>query len=74
MKNGFALAIVSILFCALVFWLGGCGLASQPGETVAEGHRRHLRNLRINQQQLVEDVDTVLLTDEPSRLTEKRIP
>jgi hypothetical protein len=47
---------------------------AQLGETEAEGHRRHLRNERINQQELMSDIDMVLLFNEPSKLTDKRIP
>ena len=65
-------AILGVFFCALIFWLSGC--FEQPGETAAEGHRRHLRNLRVDQQSLMEDIDKVMLTDQPSKLTEKRIP
>jgi hypothetical protein len=47
---------------------------AQLGETEAEGRRRHLRNARINRQELMADLDTLLLLDEPSRLTDRRIP
>ena len=47
---------------------------AQPGETEAEGHRRHLRNLSVNQQEMMADIDKVLLFDKPSKLTDKRIP
>lgn len=63
--------ILGIFLFALIFWLNGC---SQPGETVAEGHRRHIRNVRINQQELNQDIDKALLFDEPSKLSDKRIP
>ena len=46
----------------------------QLGESAAEGHRRHRRNLRINHAELMADIDMVLLLDKPSRLTDKRIP
>jgi hypothetical protein len=69
-KNGVYKAVWGIVLCALVVWLTGC---AQPGESTAEGHRRHLRNIRINQQQMVEDIDTVLLSDKPTRLSDKRI-
>lgn len=65
--------ILLVFLCTLVFSLFGCSL-QQPGETVAEGHRRHQRNLRINQQGMMADIDRVLLMDRPSRLTDKRIP
>jgi hypothetical protein len=70
MKNTSILVISGIILCSLAFWLSGC---AQPGESVAEGHRRHLRNLRINQQELVDDVDAMMLSDKPSRLSDKRV-
>ena len=67
-------AILNVFLCAMVFWLSGCGFFEKSGETAAEGHRRHLRNLRVDNQSLMDDIDTVLLTDQPSKLTDKRIP
>ena len=63
--------ILGVILFALIFWLSGCG---QPGETTAEGHRRHIRNVRINQQELNQDVDRALLFDKPSKLSDKRVP
>jgi hypothetical protein len=74
MKNAFVLTILGILLSVLLFCFAGCGYSAQPGETVAEGHRRHLRNLSINEQAMIEDIDAALLFDRPSRLSEKRIP
>jgi hypothetical protein len=65
--------ILPVILLVLVFMPFGCSF-SQPGETVAEGHRRHQRVVRINQQELMADIDTVLMLDEPSKLTDKRIP
>lgn len=66
---------LAVLLCTLVFWLGGCTPSlEQPGETATEGHRRHRRNLTINQQSLMSDIDRVLLFDKPSKLTDRRIP
>lgn len=73
MKNVFVSAVLGIILCALVFWLGGCSSA-QLGETKAEVRRRHLRNERISQQELAADIDKALLIDKPSKLTYKRIP
>jgi len=73
MKNAFASIVLGIVLCALAFWLGGCSV-KQPGETTAEGQRRHLRNLRINQQELMQDIDKAMLFDKPSKLSEKRTP
>lgn len=50
------------------------GANAQPGETEAEGRRRHMRNARINQQLLMRDIETVFLYDRPSRLSDRRIP
>ena len=66
--------ILAVILLVLVFVPLGCSSFSQPGETAAEGHRRHLRTARINQQELMADIDMVLMLDRPSRLTDKRIP
>ena len=65
--------ILAVIFLVLVFMPLGCS-SSQPGETAAEGHRRHQRMARINQQEMMADIDAVLMLDEPSKLTDKRIP
>jgi hypothetical protein len=66
--------ILSIVLTALFLLPCGCSSYDQPGETAAEGRRRHLRNDRIHQQELMADIDTFMLTDKPSKLTDKRIP
>jgi len=65
--------ILAVLLSVLVFLPYGCSF-QQPGETFAEGQRRHKRVLRINNQEMMEDIDKVLMLDRPSRLTDKRIP
>jgi hypothetical protein len=65
--------ILAVLFSVLVFLPYGCA-HEQPGETVAEGRRRHKRVLRINHQEMMEDIDKFLLLDQPSKLTGRRIP
>ena len=60
--------LVLLMFCSI-----GCTI-QQPGETAAEGHRRHIRNVRLQNQEFMQDVDTVLMTDEPSELSDKHIP
>jgi hypothetical protein len=66
--------ILAVFLWVLVFLPCGCQSYEQPGETAAEGRRRHLRNERINRQQMMADIDKVMLFDRPSRLTDKRIP
>ena len=65
--------ILSVILLVLAFASFGCS-SQQPGETAAEGHRRHQRIVRINQQEMMADIDMVLMLDQPSRLTDKRIP
>ncbi len=65
--------VFAAIICVLALWLVGCGeLWHQPGEITDEGHRRHLRNLSVNQQNLGGDIDRALLADKPSTLTQRR--
>jgi hypothetical protein len=66
--------VLAVILLVLVFMPFGCSSFSQLGETAEEGHRRHLRTARINQQEMMADIDTVLMLERPSRLTDKRIP
>ena len=63
--------ILAMVLCAVIFHLAGC---AQPGETQAEGYRRHKRVSRINQQQMTEDIDKIMLWDKPTRLSDDRVP
>lgn len=75
MKRVFTWKVIQVaLLCALFLVPLGCSSYDQMGETAAEGRRRHERTLRINNQQMMEDLDQSLLLDRPSKLTEKRIP
>ncbi len=87
MKSVFVCKVVSMLRSELIrsaaltvilgAWLSlacGCSSYEQPGETAAEGRRRHERVARINRQEMMADIDRFLLLDRPSRLTDKRIP
>jgi hypothetical protein len=67
-------AVLTIIFWVLVLLPCGCRSWEQPGETAAEGRRRHDRVARINQQEMMSDIDEFLLLDKPSSLTDKRIP
>jgi hypothetical protein len=78
MMKSISISVCKVILVAalliFIFMPLGCSTFSQPGETAAEGHRRHLRTVRINQQELMADIDTALMFDGPSRLTDKRIP
>jgi len=51
MKSVFVCKVIlPVIFFVLVFMPFGCS-SSQPGETAAEGNRRHQRMVRINQQE-----------------------
>ena len=66
--------ILIVILCLAVFLPSiGCTF-SQLGETTAEGHRRHIRTWRIDQKEFMGDVDRALILDEPSKLTDTRIP
>ncbi len=71
---GFLLFTFALILSGLLSLLCGCRSCDQPGETLAEGRRRHQRVLRINQQEMMADIDRILLLDSPSKLTDKRIP
>ncbi|MHC4120537.1 MAG: hypothetical protein ACYSWO_23835 [Planctomycetota bacterium] len=65
---------LTVILGALVSLACGCSSYEQPGETAAQGRRRHERVARINRQELMSDIDKFLLLDRPSKLTDKRIP
>jgi len=65
---------LTFIFCGFILLLCGCSSCEQPGETTAQGRRRHERVLRINQQQMLADIDRTLLLDRPSKITDLRIP
>ena len=67
-------AALTVILGSLISLACGCSSYEQPGETAAEGRRRHERVARINRQEMMADIDTFLLLDRPSRLTGRRIP
>jgi hypothetical protein len=52
----------------------GCSMFDQPGKTAAEVNREHIRMLRVNQQEMMRDIDRSLLLDEPRGLSDVRMP
>lgn len=56
---------------AIGLWLAGCGMHGQ-GETAAEGRIRHKRILETSTQQMADDLDSVFLYDQPSKLSRLR--
>ena len=56
--------IFAVILGIFVFLPYGCS-TSQLGETAAEGNRRHKRVMRIQQKELMADIDMFLLLDQP---------
>lgn len=69
-----AQVVLMVLLLALVLFSAGCGFFDQPGKTAQEVHREHLRVLRVNNQQMIRDLDRWLGFDQPSMLTERKLP
>ncbi|MBN2271519.1 MAG: hypothetical protein JXN61_12955 [Sedimentisphaerales bacterium] len=65
--------LLAVILGVLLLLPVACNTA-QLGETEAEGSRRHRRVFRVNQSEFMADIDRTMLWDEPSRLTDKRIP
>ncbi|MHC4124535.1 MAG: hypothetical protein ACYSSI_13245 [Planctomycetota bacterium] len=82
MKRLIVMLVLGIILSGSALFVGGCSCmpslaersCAQPGETVAEGNRRHIRNARIERQNMMKDIDIFMLSDRPSRLTEMRLP
>ena len=75
MKSVSARKVIQVVILFALFLVPlGCRSYDQMGETTAEGHRRHKRVLRLNNNEMMDDLDTFMLLDRPSKLTDKRIP
>lgn len=74
-RKGLALRLftLAVALCLSALLLSGC-MWQNPGETGVEVNRRHKRTVRLNHQMLRSDIERALLLDEPSTLTDKRIP
>jgi hypothetical protein len=67
--------VLTVLLLALALFSTGCaGFFDHPGKTAQEVHRDHLRELRVNNQQMMRDIDRWLGFDQPSMLTERKLP
>jgi len=56
------------LFLAAAALIAGC--AGSPGRTAQEIDRRHINTIKTNWIQMQDDLDSVLMIDRPSRLSE----
>ncbi len=77
MKKVVVSFLLGVVLSAVAFIASGClspgpcakESSAQPGETVAEGNRRHIRNARTDQQGMMQDLDAFWLTDKSSKLS-----
>jgi len=74
MRNSFSVSFLVVLLLGCALFLTGCGFFNQPGKTAQEVNREHRRMLRINQQEMMQDIDKALLLDQPSKLTDMKLP
>ena len=74
MRNHFNSGVLVVLLLGLSFLLTGCQFWAQPGKTAKEGTRDQVRTLKVNNRELMQDLNHALLLDEPSKLNEMSIP
>ncbi len=60
MKNRIVVSLLGVVLLSLATMSTGCGLFDQQGKTADEVNRDHIRMLRINQQQMMRDIDRTL--------------
>ena len=73
MATGLCLRAVALALALCVIVLSSTGCAGM-GETRAEGRRNFRRTVRLNTAELRSDINMALMLDEPSRLTDRRLP
>ena len=63
------------LFAVLIVSLTACSGSTRatPGETASEVHSRHVSVIKTNWLHAQDDIDAVLMLDQPSRLSDKLI-
>ena len=64
-------AVALALVCAAMILTTGCAMM---GETKNEAKLRFARNMRLDWQEMGEDINVALMLDRPNRLTDKRLP
>ncbi len=59
------------IICVTALCFSGCFKAA--GETTREVHQKHMRAINTSRRQMQDDIDSLLLLDKPSRLSDKVI-
>lgn len=71
MKKNSVLVILSVFLAAIIVFVSSCaGL----GETTSERRIRRQRVVQLERRMMAEDIEDFWMTDEPSKLTDKRMP
>ncbi|MBN1795393.1 MAG: hypothetical protein JW804_01855 [Sedimentisphaerales bacterium] len=73
MKRTLISVTLFLLLVSFAISMSGCA-KEQMGETVAEGHRRHVRLMRLQRQQMWEDIDAFLMLERATRTCERSVP
>ncbi len=55
---------------AFLVFLSGCGA---PGKSAQEIHRAHMRYLRTEMLMMQDDIDSFMMIDRPSRLSDRAV-
>jgi hypothetical protein len=74
MRNHFKVSVLITMLLGLMLSLTGCQFWAQPGKTAQEGTREQIRTLKVNNREMMQDLNHALLLNEPSKLNEMSIP
>jgi len=74
MRNHFNAGVLVVLLFSLSLLLTGCQFFAQPGKTAQEGTQDQVRTLKVNNREMMQDLNHALLLDGPSKLNEMSIP
>jgi hypothetical protein len=74
MKNRIVVSLLGVTLLTLATMSTGCGFFNQQGETAGEVNRDHIRTLRVNNEQMMHDIDRTFFLDKPSSLSEMKLP
>lgn len=67
----FGVMVCFCILCVTALCLSGC--FKGPGETTSQVHQKHMRVINTSRRQMQDDIDSVLLLDKPSKLSDKVI-
>lgn len=75
MRNHFNARAIVVLLFSLSLFVTGCGqFWAQPGKTAQEGTEDQVRTLKVNNREMMQDLNHALLIDKPSKLNQMTMP